>query len=254
MLAGKVALVTGGSSGIGKAIARRFAAGGAKVAVVASADVSRARKAADEIKAAGGDAAGYAADVRDPAQVSELVSRVGADMGRIDLLVTAAGIFEPTPIGTGAAAVFDRTIDTNLKAVFHCIDAVVPMMKSIGGGRIIAISSVAAQMGVNQFSAYCASKAAVSMLVRSLALELAPLNININAIAPGNTATPMNEAMRTDPAQAAFLDGLRAATPSTRIFSEPEDIAEMAWFLAGPAARAMHGSTVLMDEGISAGL
>lgn len=250
----KVALITGGSSGIGQAIALRYAAAGAKVAVVASSDVAKAKVTVDRIRAAGGPAEAFAADVRQRDAVQDLVARVVESMGPIEILVTAAGIFLPTPIGEADLDIFDQMVDTNLKAVFQCVNAVVPGMKAAGSGRIVCLSSVAATFGVGGFSAYCATKAAVSMMVRALALELAPHNININAIAPGNTETPMNEGMRTDPAQAALLAGLKAATPSTRIFSSPEDIAELAAFLVSPAARAMHGSTVLMDEGLSAGM
>ncbi|WP_419815373.1 SDR family NAD(P)-dependent oxidoreductase [Glacieibacterium sp.] len=254
MLNDKVALVTGGSSGIGQAIAMRYAAAGAKVAVVASADVAKAQVTVDMIRAAGGIAEAFAADVRDREAVSDLIGNVITLLGPVDILVTAAGIFLPTPIGEADIDVFDLMVDTNLKAAFLCINAVVPGMKQRGGGRIICLSSVAATLGVGGFSAYCATKAAVSQMVRALAIELAPYEININAIAPGNTETPMNDAMRTDPAQAKMLRGLQAATPSVRTFSTPQDIAELAFFLASPSARAMHGSTVLIDEGLSAGM
>ncbi len=254
MLKGRCALVTGGSSGIGKAIAIRLARSGARVAAVGSSDRAKVQRTVDEIHAAGGEARAFVADVRNSVSVKQLVGQVADALGPVHVLVNAAGIFLPTPIGGGALEVFDRTIDTNLKAAFYCIDAVVPMMKQEKSGVIINISSVAASIGVTAHSAYCASKAAVSMLTRSLALELAPHGININAIAPGNTATPMNEAMRTDPAQAGFLESLKKATPSSRIFSQPEDIAELAYFLTTQAAQAMHGSTLLMDEGLSAGI
>lgn len=254
MLNDKVALVTGGSSGIGQAIALRYAAAGAKVAVVASADVAKAQITVDMIRAAGGVAEAFAADVRSKPAVNDLLGEVIAALGPVDILVTAAGVFLPTPIGDADIDVFDAMVDTNLKAAFLCINAVVPEMRRRGGGRIVCLSSVAATLGVGGFSAYCATKAAVSQMVRALAIELAPYEININAIAPGNTETPMNEAMRTDPAQAEMLRGLQAATPSPRSFSQPQDIAELALFLASPAARAMHGSTVLIDEGLSAGM
>ncbi len=254
MLDGKVVLVTGGSSGIGKAISLRFARDGGRVAVVASSSLSKAEATAKEIEAAGGQARAYAADVRDPSTVAELVRQVEADLGPVKVLVTAAGVFLPSPVGETEAGVFDAMVDTNLKGVFHCISAVVPGMKAAGEGTIITFSSVAAIVGVRSHAVYCATKAAVSMMTRALALDLAPFDININAIAPGNTATPMNEAMRTDPAQAGFLQALATATPSTRTFSAPEDIAELALFLTTPAARAMHGSTLLADEGLSAGI
>jgi len=254
MLNDKVALVTGGSSGIGQAIALAYASAGARVAVVASADVAKAQVTVDMIRAAGGTAEAFAADVRSRDAVSDLLGKVIAALGPVDILVTAAGIFLPTPIGEADIDVFDAMVETNLKAAFLCINAVVPGMKQRGGGRIICLSSVAATLGVGGFSAYCATKAAVTQMVRAMAIELAPYEININAIAPGNTETPMNEGMRTDPAQAEMLRGLQAATPSVRSFSTPQDIAGLALFLASPAARAMHGSTVLMDEGLSAGM
>lgn len=254
MLQNKVVLVTGGSSGIGKAIAKRLAREGATIAIVASSQISKANEAAKEIIAEGGKAKGYVADVRDSSEVTKLVAAVNEQHGSIDILVNSAGIFLPTPIGESDIATFDQMIDVNIRSTFYCINAVTPIMKANGGGAIVCLASVAATLGIAEFSTYCATKAAVSMMVKSLALELAPLNININAICPGNTATPMNEAMRTDASQKELLDSLSKATPSQRIFSQPEDIAELALFLASPSGKAMHGSSVLMDEGLSAGI
>ena len=127
-------------------------------------------------------------------------------------------------------------------------------MKAKGSGKIICISSAADRIGISGFSTYCATKGAVSMMVKSLALELAPHGININAISPGNTTTPMNEGMRTDPAQKVLLDSINATVPSIRNFSEPEDVAELAVFLVSPAGIAMHGSALLIDEGLCAGV
>jgi 3-oxoacyl-[acyl-carrier protein] reductase len=254
MIEGGCVLVTGGSSGIGQAIAIRMGRAGYRVAAVGSADLAKVQATVDRIVEAGGEAKAFTANVSDAAAVKALVADVESACGPIGVLVNAAGIFLPTPIGGGAVDVFDRTMDINVKGAFYCIEAVVPGMIAAKSGVIINISSVAATIGVTSYSGYCASKAALSMLTRALALELAPHGININAIAPGNTATPMNEPLRTDPNHAAFLEGLKKATPSTRIFSQPEDIAELAYFLTTDAARAMHGSTLLIDEGISAGL
>ena len=121
-------------------------------------------------------------------------------------------------------------------------------------GKIINIASVAGVMGIGGYAMYCATKAGIVMLTRALACELAPHGININAIAPGNTATPMNADIRTDAAFEPMLQAMAARTPSGRVYSTPVEMAAMAAFLAGDDARAMHGSTVLMDEGFSAGL
>jgi NAD(P)-dependent dehydrogenase (short-subunit alcohol dehydrogenase family) len=254
MLQGKTAVVTGGSSGIGKACAIRLAEAGAKVAVVASADRAKAEEVVEAIKAAGGVAKAYIADVRDKASVRALADAVEEDLGPIQILVTSAGVFVPNPIGVDEGELFDRMIDINLKGTFYCVNAIAPRMIGHGGGSIVLMSSAADRLGIGTFSAYCASKGAVTMLAKTLALELAPHNINVNAISPGNTATPMNEGMRNDPAQAGLLAALKAATPSTRAFSDAEDIAEMALFMCLPAGRSMHGSAILMDEGLAAGV
>jgi 3-oxoacyl-[acyl-carrier protein] reductase len=145
-------------------------------------------------------------------------------------------------------------LNVNIRGTFLAINAAVPLMKACGGGKIVNISSVAALTGISGYSIYCATKAAISMLTRSLAIDLAPHDININAIAPGNTATPMNEDIRTDPKLASVLETMKASTPSKHVYSQPEDMAELVHYLISPAARAMHGSTLLIDEGLSAGL
>lgn len=255
MLEGKVALVTGGSSGIGKASALRLAKAGAKVAVVASSSVSKAQEVVAQIEAEGGTGAAYAVDMRNAADVASLVKRVAADLGGIDVLVTSAGIFLPTPIGEADLDVFNQMVDVNIKGTFYAINAVSPIMKDAGGGKIICISSAADRIGIGGFSTYCATKAAVSQMVKTLAIELAGHNININAVSPGNTATPMNDAMRNDPAQRGLLDALTNMTPSQTNFTQPADIAEIVLFLAeSPGSSAMHGSCLLADEGLSAGV
>ena len=254
MLSGKVALITGGSSGIGEAIAKRFAKDGASVAVVASSSLAKAESVCEAIQAIGGSASPYAADVRSAEAVAELVNKVCDNHGGLDILVNSAGVYYPTVVGDTAEADSDRMFDANIKGVWNCINAAVPKMKERGGGKIVNLSSVAAYVGIGNFAIYCATKAAIMMMTRSLACDLAPFDININAIAPGNTQTPMNEGFRTDPANAEYLAGMDNATPSNTTFSKPEEIAELAHFLVSDVARPMHGSTVLIDEGISAGI
>lgn len=255
MLEGKVAVVTGGSSGIGKSVALRLAAGGAKVAVVASGNIGKAQEVVREIEAAGGAGAAYAADVRKPGDLARLVEEVEGALGPINILVTSAGIFLPTPIGEADLDTFDQMVDVNLKGSFYTVNAVVPGMKKLGGGKIVCMSSAADRLGIAGFSTYCATKGGVTQMVKSLALELAPLNININAVSPGNTATPMNSAMRNDPEQRSLLEALNAATPSQNNFSSSDDVAELVYFLvASPGSNGMHGSSVVCDEGLSAGV
>lgn len=253
-LSGKMALVTGGSQGIGAAIATRLAAEGATVIVVASGSVAKAQNIADQIIAAGGKASADAADVSDVKQVAGLIERTVQQYGQIDILVNCAGVFYPTPVGETSADDLDRMVDINLKGTLHMINAVAPVMKKNGGGKIMNTSSSAAFMGLGGYSLYCALKAGIAMLTRSLAIELGPHNINVNAIAPGNTATPMNLDIRTEPDNKEFLDAMAEKTPSVRTFSDPEDMAELAFFLLSDRSRAMHGSTVLIDEGFSAGM
>lgn len=252
-LTGQVALVTGGSSGIGEAIARRFAQEGATVAIVASGDVAKAELVARDIRAKGGKAKGFACDVRKPEQVKTLFESVERAFGAVDILVNAAGVFYATPVAETPVADFDRMVDINLKGVWHCIAAVTPTMTARKRGKIVNLASTAGTIGINGFAAYCATKAAIIMLTRSLSRELAPHGININALAPGNTATPMNEWMRDD-SQAEMRDAMLKLTPSGVLFSSTEEIAGAALFLVSPSARPMHGATLLIDEGFASGM
>ena len=253
-LEGKTALVTGGSSGIGEAIALRFAAEGARIAVAGSSDLDKAEAVAERISAAGGEARGFVADVRDVDAVEALVGAVKDAFGRIDILVNSAGIFEPTPIGETTEAEYDATMDINVKGTFFAINAVAPVMIAQGGGKIVNLSSVTGVMGFKTFSVYCASKAAINYMTRALALELSPHNIAVNAILPGNTATPMNVKIRTEDQYKEMLEGMSAVTPSTRTYSDADDMASAALFLCSDDGRAAHGSLLLLDEGISCGI
>lgn len=252
--AGKIAVITGGSSGIGETIAHLLAREGAVVHVVASDSLAKADAVADAIRAGGGTARGLVADVRDADALTSLCADVVAEHGRIDIWVNAAGLFLPSPVGETDKAVLDAMIDTNVKGTWNAIQAVGPHMKTAGGGKILNFSSVAGLTAFKGFAIYSASKAAIVMITRVAGAELAPFGINVNAIAPGNTRTPMNEGMRNDPAQAAVLDAMQAMTPSNQTFSDPEEIGAAALFLLSPDARPMHGSILLADEGISAAI
>lgn len=252
--AGKVAFVSGGSSGIGAMISQALVREGAHVYVAASGSLEKAKAVADRVRESGGKATPVIVNVKDSEATKKAIDAAVADCGRIDLLVNAAGIFLPSPVGETPPDVTDQMIDTNVKGTWNCAQAVAPHMKAARRGRILNFASVAGVTAFKGFAIYSASKAAIVMMTRVLAAELAPFDINVNAIAPGNTATPMNEGMRNDPAQAPILDAMSAMTPSNQTFSSAEEIAEVALFLLSDAARPMHGSVVLADEGISAAL
>lgn len=250
----RVVLVTGGSQGIGEAVCRRFAAEGAIAAVVASADRAKAQRVADAIVDGGGRASAHVCDVVDVAAIGALVAEVVAQHGRIDVGVNAAGVFYPTRVGETDEAMFDRMCDINLKGTFFACDAVAQhMIARGGGGHIINFGSAAGVAGRSQYIVYSATKAGVIHMTRSFGVALAPHGIHVNAIAPGNTATPMNENVRTEPEYEEIRQMIARATPSTRLFAEADEIAGAALFLASDDANAMYGATMLMDEGGTAG-
>ncbi|MBU3004254.1 SDR family NAD(P)-dependent oxidoreductase [Paraglaciecola arctica] len=253
-LENKVAFVTGSSSGIGKAVALKFAQQGAKVAVIASSDIEKSQRVVAEITAAGGTAHAFVCDVASPISLSKTVQEVLGVYGTVDILVNAAGVYFPTKIHETSESQFDQMVNTNFKSVFFAIDAIAPILKAKESGKIINFSSVAAVVGSKDYGLYCAVKAGVSALTKTFALQLAPFNINVNAIAPGNTATPINEHIRHNPEFAERRAMIDASTPSRRKFSTPEDMANAVLFLASEDSRAMHGTTVLLDEGRAAGM
>ena len=250
----KVAVITGGSSGIGKATAQQFAREGAAVAVVASSSMARARDVVKDIEQGGGKAAAFIADVCDVLSIEGMVRDVVRTYGRIDILVNSAGVYYATPIGETPEGAYDRIVDVNFKGTFFSINAVAPLLKKQGGGKIINLASASAYVPSRGYSVYSAIKAGIIMLTRALAIELGPHQINVNAVAPGNTATPMNETIRTKPEFKDLLAAMARATPSKRTYVEPEEIAALIALLASDETRAMNGATVLVDQGRTAGL
>ncbi len=251
---GRVALVTGGSQGIGEATALRLAAQGANVVVVASSSLDKAAAVVARLPGSAGRHLAASCDVRDAASVNKLADDATRRYGRIDILVNAAGVFYPTPAGATRDEEFDRMVDVNLTGAWNLINAVAPGMKERKYGRIVNIASVAGVMGIGNYAVYCATKAGLIMMTRALANELAPHGIGVNCVAPGNTATPMNEDIRTKPELKPFLDAMAARTPSGHTYSSADDIVNVIAFLASDEARAMHGSCVIADEGFSAGI
>jgi NAD(P)-dependent dehydrogenase (short-subunit alcohol dehydrogenase family) len=246
----KVALITGGSSGIGAEVCVRFAEEGARVAVVASSSVEKAQVTADRC---GGNAKAFVCDVSDFVQVETLVADVIAEFGRIDILVNAAGVFYPTRIGETDEEMFDVMSDTNLKGCFFVCNAVAPHMIAGGGGKIVNLGSAAGTAGRSNYIVYSAVKAGVINMTRSLAAALAPHDINVNCLAPGNTATSMNENVRTEPEYAEIYQTIKEKTLSNRPFADPREMAGAVLFLSSDDASAAHGALLLLDEGVSAG-
>jgi 3-oxoacyl-[acyl-carrier protein] reductase len=253
-LAGKTALVVGGSSGIGEASAIKLAEAGARVGVVASRDLGKGQRVVSRIHELGGEAESFVADISEVTAIDRLVQEFLQRFRTIDILVNSAGVFYPTVIGEVSEEDFDRMVDINLKGLFYTIDGAAPTMMQQRAGKIVNIASIAGIVGSKEYGLYCAVKAGVIALTKSFALQLAPFEVNVNAIAPGNTATPINLKIRTSDRYEERRKMIDATTPSPTKFSDPADIAEGVLFLASDRSRAMHGTTLLMDQGRAAGL
>jgi NAD(P)-dependent dehydrogenase (short-subunit alcohol dehydrogenase family) len=245
-LAGKRALVTGGSRGIGAAIARRLAADGAAVAVNYVADQSSAEKLITELTGKGHQVAAFRADVSDPAQTHDLVQLMVAEFGGLDILASNAGVEHFGALESITEADFDRVFHINVAGQLFATKAAAAAMTS--GGRILLTSSISARIGVYQHTLYAASKAAVSAMVLNLAPELAERGIAINAIAPGGTATDMAAevgalytppALRDVPAEAVIT-----SKNALGRLADPDEIAAVAGFLLSPDASYLTGATI----------
>ena len=243
-LAGRVALVTGTSRGLGRALAKALAEAGAAVACTARS-VDDARKVADEITAVGGRAAAYALDVTRTDEVTEAVSAAERDLGPIDVLVNNAGVTLDRPSVDTTDDDWDRVLATNVGGMFRCARAVAAGMMARGGGKIVNIGSMYGKIGVARYAAYCASKAAVEALTRSLATEWARHGIQVNCVAPGylNTDIP-RAALADERTRTLFLSKI----PQRRI-GEPEEIAPLVVYLASPASAYVTGQTIYIDGG-----
>jgi 3-oxoacyl-[acyl-carrier protein] reductase len=242
-LAGKRALVTGGASGIGRAIALAFAGEGACVAIADRAPQERIEAVVAEIQAAGGQAFAVRADVAEEAEVLALFEAISGRFDGLDVLVNNAGILIEKPLLETTAEEFDRLIGVNLRGAFLVGREALRIMVAQGDGRIINIASELAYLGRENCSVYCASKGGVLSMTRSWAREFAP-TILVNAIAPGPTDTPMLGAEFTSPQTLAK----EAQNPLGRI-GRPEEIASAAVFLAGPGATFMTGQCVSPNGG-----
>ncbi|HEX7056929.1 MAG TPA: 3-oxoacyl-[acyl-carrier-protein] reductase [Bacilli bacterium] len=244
MLKGKVALVTGSSRGIGRAIALALAKAGAEVAVNYAGSEQAAAEVVEIIRGLGRKAEKFRADVGNAQQAEQLVKSVVETFGKVDILVNNAGITRDNLIMRMKEEEFDEVIHTNLKGVFNCTKAAArPMMKQ-RSGTIINISSVVGVIGNAGQANYVAAKAGVIGLTKSTARELASRGITVNAVAPGFIATEM-----TDKLPADLKETMKGQIPLGR-FGEPDDIAGVVVFLASPAASYMTGQTLVVDGGM----
>lgn len=245
-LHGRVALVTGASRGIGRAIAKALAQRGATVAVNYASREDAARELCDEIAGEGGSARPYGFDVADAAAVEAGVQRVVAELGGLHILVNNAGISIDALLMRAAAADFQRVLDVNLKGAFHCAKAAArPLLKAKADGRIINISSVIGEQGNTGQSMYAAAKAGLLGLTRSLAREFASRGVTVNAVTPGFFETDMTAASVQGDAREALLKQI----PLGRI-GRPEEVAEAVAFLAAPAAAYITGQVLAINGGL----
>lgn len=243
----KVALVTGASSGIGKAIAERFAAEGAHVAVNyrPSGDNEKVAQAIVDKFPTEGMIVG--ADVSQRADVEKMVTAVVEKFGRLDIAVNNAGIEIKRPFLEVTDEEWNKVLAVNLYGAFVVSQLAARQMSKQGGGKLIFISSVHEDIPFPGYTAYCASKGAMRMMMRNLAIELAPERINVNDIAPGAIATPINEAVLEDPQ--AKKEAI-SEIPWGR-FGRPEEVASVALFLASDEAEYVTGSTYYVDGGLT---
>jgi glucose 1-dehydrogenase len=247
-LAGKVAAITGGSQGIGLAIAQRFAEEGADVSFCYRSNKAGADEAVTNIAKTGRKVAGFQYDVSSVNDGQKFIADTAAQFGKIDILVNNAGLERRADFWDATEADFDAVLNVNLKGLFFITQAFVKNRMAVkAGGKIINISSVHEELPFPHFASYCASKGGVKMLTRNLSIELAPLDITINSIAPGAIETPINKNLLNDPAK---LSALLENIPLKRL-GTPDDVASMAVFLGSEESNYATGTTFFLDGGLT---
>jgi NAD(P)-dependent dehydrogenase (short-subunit alcohol dehydrogenase family) len=247
-LDGRVALVTGGSRGLGRAMAEALTSAGASVALTGR-DPAFAKEVADAVaNSTGGRTLGLGADVAVAADVTMMVARTLDTFGRLDILVNNAGINIRGPIEALSEADWDKVIDTNLKGPWLCCRAASEPMRRQKWGRVVNVSSTLGAVGIAGRTPYASSKGGLSLLTKTLALEWAPDGVNVNALCPGPFATEINTPLLNDP---AANEAMRAKVPLCR-WGDPAEIGPVAVFLASEASSFMTGATLYVDGGYTA--
>ncbi len=252
-LTGKVALVTGAAYGIGFAMTQALAEAGAKIAFNCRSQ-SNLDKALADYAAKGIDARGYIADVTDEAQVQELVRKIEANLGTIDILINNAGIIKRIPMTEMSVEEYRQVIDIDLVGPFICAKAVIPGMIAKGHGKIINVCSMMSELGRETVSAYASAKGGLKMLTRNICSEYGEANIQCNGIGPGYIATPQTAPLRqpqADGSRHPFDQFIVAKTPAGR-WGTPEDLMGPTVFLASDASNFVNGHILYVDGGILA--
>jgi len=244
-LAGKTALITGSSSGIGAGVAVAFAAEGAKVVInyPVDSELHKAEQVVETIKAAGGEAVAIKADVSDEKQINEMFDSTESYFGSVDILVNNAGIATSAPVESLPLTDWDRLFAVHVRGTFMATKRVLPGMYERNFGKIINTASQLAYKGAPAFSHYTAAKGAILSFTRSLALEIGERNVNVNAVAPGATLTPILEDVPNE-----ILEAIRQGIPKGRL-ANVEDIVPSYVFLASEQARHIQGQCISPNGG-----
>ena len=247
-LEGKAALVTGSSQGIGRAIALRLAEEGADVVINYNSNPAKAQEVLAAVEATGRKGFIVGANIGSISEVQRLVAESVAHFGKLDILVNNAGVEKNASFWDVTEEDYDLVLNVNLKGVFFATQAMTRhLMETKRGGKIINISSVHEELPFPHFTSYCASKGGVKMMTRNLSIELAPLGITINSIAPGAVETPINKSLLNDQAK---LSRLLGQIPLGRL-AKPEEIGGLAAFLASSDADYITGATYFVDGGLT---